>query len=95
MNWHALILFRGLRKVITFSSAENSYPGDVSCGLPAHAAGVAAFDHTYLVQLGENLDEPEFDQATNLVAEYIRLNSVSPASAFFDAVRAADIDVDE
>jgi hypothetical protein len=63
------------------------YPGDISCGLPAHGPGVAAFDHTYLVQLGESLDGAEFEQSTRAVADYIRLNLLSPASAFFDACR--------
>ena len=72
-----------------FQQFENPYPGDVSCGLPAHAAGVTAFDYTYLVELGENLDETEFEIATHAVAEYLRFNTLSPASAFFDACRAS------
>jgi eukaryotic-like serine/threonine-protein kinase len=63
------------------------YPGDISCGLPGHGPGVAAFDHTYLVQLGESLECAEFEQSTRAVADYIRLNALSTASAFFDACR--------
>ena len=81
--------FSWLTEYQHFQGLENPYPGDVSCGLPAHAAGVAAFDHTYLIQLGENLDSVEFEQATQGVADYIRFNTLSPASAFFDACRAS------
>ncbi len=66
---------------------DSPYPGDASCGLPAHAAGVAAFDHTYIVQLGENLDAVEFEQATRSTAEYIYLNTLTPGVSFFDACR--------
>jgi hypothetical protein len=79
--------FSWLTEYHHFQQFENPYPGDVSCGFPAHAAGVPAFDFTYLVHLGEYLDGGEFDQATQAVAEYIRLNTLSPASAFFDACR--------
>ncbi len=70
-----------------FEQTENSYPGDSSCGLPAHPAGVPAFDDTYLLHLGESLNSVELDQATHAVAEYLCLNALSPA--FFDACRQA------
>ncbi|HEX4416040.1 MAG TPA: tubulin-like doman-containing protein [Lacipirellulaceae bacterium] len=72
-----------------FRQSDNPYPGDISCGLPGHAAGVPAFDHTYLVHLGESLEASEFDQATHGVAEYLRFNTFSPARVFFDSCRAA------
>lgn len=68
---------------------DNPYPGDASCGFPAHAPGVTAFDQTYLVHLGEGLDSTEFEQATQAVAEYLRLDTFSSAGAFFDACRDA------
>jgi serine/threonine protein kinase len=70
-----------------FAQPNNLYPGDASCGLPPHPAGMPPFDHTYLVHLGENLDQVEFDQAAQCVAEYLQLNVLTPASAFFDACR--------
>ena len=62
--------FAWLTEFHHFQQPENLYPGDASCGLPPHAAGVPPFDHTYLIHLGENLDGVEFDQATQSVAEY-------------------------
>lgn len=70
-----------------FQQPENAYPGDASCGLPSHEAGICPFDHTYLVHLGEQLDAFEFEQATQSVADYLRLCILSPAQAFFDACR--------
>lgn len=70
-----------------FQQPENGYPGDASCGLPSHEAGIGPFDDTYLVHLGEQLDAFEFDQATQGVADYLRMNMMSPAQAFFDACR--------
>jgi eukaryotic-like serine/threonine-protein kinase len=70
-----------------FQQPDNAYPGDASCGLPPHAAGVAAFDDTYLQHLGENLNRAEYDQATQSIAEYLRLATLTPAKAFFDACR--------
>ncbi len=74
---------------------DTPYPGDASCGLPAHAAGVAAFDHTYIVQLGENLDASEFEQATRTTAEYIYLNTLTPGASFFDACRNSALGDDD
>jgi serine/threonine protein kinase len=70
-----------------FQQPTACYPGDASCGLPAHPAGVSAFDSAYLIHLGENLSEVEFDQAVQSVAEYLRLNTLTTAGAFFDACR--------
>jgi hypothetical protein len=79
--------FAWLSEFQHFAQPQNLYPGDASCGLPPHAAGVPPFDHTYLIHLGENLDGAEFDQAAHSVADYLHLNILSPASSFFDACR--------
>ena len=79
--------FSWLTEFEHFQQSENAYPGDASCGLPPHPAGVPAFDNTYLLHLGENLSAVEFDQATHCVADYLCLNALTPAAAFFDACR--------
>jgi hypothetical protein len=71
-----------------FQQLENAYPGDTSCGLPAHPPGVPGFDDTYLIHLGDNLNEIDFDQATQSVAEYLRLNTLMPGGDFFEASRS-------
>jgi hypothetical protein len=80
--------FAWLAELNQFQQPENHYPGDASCGLPSHRAGVPPFDHTYLIHVGENVDAQDFDQAAKSVAEYLRLGLLSPAGAFFDACRA-------
>ncbi|HEY3395736.1 MAG TPA: tubulin-like doman-containing protein [Lacipirellulaceae bacterium] len=79
--------FAWLTEYQHFQRPENAYAGDPNCGLPSHDEGVPAFDHTYFVHLGDHLDAVEFDQAAQGVAEYLRLNTLSPAAAFFAACR--------
>ncbi len=87
--------FSWLSEFNHFQQLENCYLGDNSCGLPAHPAGVTAFDHTYLLHLGESLDAAELDQAAQSVAEYVRLNALSDAGAFFDTCRGVSVGEDQ
>jgi serine/threonine protein kinase len=84
--------FAWLSELHEFEQPASQYPGDASCGLPAHPAGVPPFDHTYLVHLGENVDAQEFDRAAHCVAEYLRHNLMSPTCAFFDTCRAESLE---
>lgn len=70
-----------------FAQVDNAYPGDASCGLPPQPAGVPAFDQTYLLHLGDGLDPSELDQAAQSVADYLRLDSLTAAGAFFEVCR--------
>ena len=84
--------FSWLSEFNHFQQPENSYPGDSSCGLPAHLPGVSAFDQTYLLHLGESLDIAEFEQATQAVADYLCLDIFSTAGNFFDVCRDTPLD---
>lgn len=66
-----------------------AYPGDPSGVLPAFAAGVAPYDHTYLVQLANGLDANEFRAAARQVADYVLLDTVTPTQLALDASRSA------
>jgi hypothetical protein len=79
--------FAWLTEYEHFQRPGHAYVGDPNCGLPSHNEGIPAFDHTYFVHLGESLDAIDFEQATQSVAEYLRLNTLSPAAAFFSACR--------
>jgi hypothetical protein len=79
--------FAWLTEYEHFQRPENAYVGDPNCGLPSHNEGVPAFDSTYFVHLGEYLDAADFDQAAQGIAEYLRLNTLSPSSAFFAECR--------
>lgn len=79
--------FSWLTEFQHFSRPQNAYPGDGSCGLPAHEPGTAPFDDTYLVHLGDSLDTEEFDAAAQTLADYLLLDVFTPAQSFFDACR--------
>ena len=63
------------------------FPGDPACGLPAFDDAGSTFRDTYLVHLGDDLDEEQFNRATKPVAEYLYLNTVTAAGPFFDKCR--------
>ena len=79
--------FSWLSEFNHFQAQKNAYPGDASCGLPAHPPGVSAFDQTYLVHLGANLDDAEFEQATQAVADYVQLDALSAVGTYLNACR--------
>lgn len=68
------------------ASAEG-YPGDAGIGLPAHAPGVPAFDHTYFVPMGEQIDTPDFESAADAIAEYLFADAFTPSQRLLDACR--------
>ena len=70
-----------------YSGLEHAYPGDPSGGLPAFVAEDAPFNHAYVVQLGEDLEQDEFAAAADKLAQYLYCNAVTPAGTFFDKCR--------
>ena len=64
---------------------RQGYPGDEACRLPAFGRG-PAFQHTYLVYQGDDLDEPHRDASADAVAEYLYLNAAI-GNGFFDVCR--------
>lgn len=65
---------------------QRGYPGEETCGLPAMANDMP-FDFPYFVHLGDNTAREEWEHQLDSVAEYVYLNSLSPADAFFDGCR--------
>ncbi|MGI9429022.1 MAG: tubulin-like doman-containing protein, partial [Bythopirellula sp.] len=72
-----------------FARAEGFYPGDEASGLPAVDANTPAFDNTYFVPLGDGLSEDQLKENTDEVAQYLLLDSLTQAHAFFAANRKA------
>ena len=70
-----------------FALPGNHYPGESPCGLAAFREDTSTFKSTYLFDLGDGLAEGQFIAATDRLASYLLLSSVSPASAFLDACR--------
>jgi eukaryotic-like serine/threonine-protein kinase len=79
--------FSWLTEFHHFSQPNTAYPGDHSCGLPAQAPGVAPFDATYFIHLGESIETDSLDSDTQSVADYLLLDMLTPAQSFFDASR--------
>lgn len=72
-----------------FSQPRNEYPGEPARGLAGFRENTGTFRDTYVVHLGDELDDQQFDLATDRQAEYLFLNSLSAASRLFDHCRRA------
>ena len=70
------------------------YPGDIACGMKPRPSHAAVLDYAYLVHLGEELGPTEFDSALDRMAEFLLLDSATPAAGFFHACRQAPVDLD-
>jgi hypothetical protein len=70
-----------------FHRPGGAFPGDESCGLPPMPAGRKAFNSAYLIDLGVDVEGGEMLQAALAVAEYVYLDSFTPAQAFFAECR--------
>jgi hypothetical protein len=70
-----------------YSDLQHGYPGDPARGLPAFTAADPPFTHTYVVQLGEDLDQDHFTAAADMLAKYLYSDAITPAGTFFDQCR--------
>jgi hypothetical protein len=70
-----------------FHRAGGQFPGDDSCGLPPAPAGRRAFDAAYLVDLEVDDQGDEATLGAAAIAEYLYLDVLTPAQAFFAACR--------
>ena len=68
---------------------EQGYPGDASLGIPEFDEE-APFEHTYYTELGDDLNQSEFDAKLDSVAEYISLSATTRCNEFFDACRRSE-----
>jgi len=68
-------------------STGAGYPGDPACGLPPCGRNRPPLRELYLVHLGDDLSDEQFDEATDALAEYLYLDTVTAAGKFFDAWR--------
>ncbi|MAR09681.1 MAG: hypothetical protein CL681_06870 [Blastopirellula sp.] len=70
-----------------FSSHGQRFPGDHACQVPAFVDDHAAFRDTYVVHLGNDLNETVLEQSLDGVAEYLVRNTATKAAVFFDKAR--------
>ena len=69
-------------------SSMAGYPGDETCNLPPFDEDSRPFSSTYVVHLGDELNQREYDQAVDGVAEYLFLNTSTPCGAYFERCRS-------
>jgi hypothetical protein len=72
---------------IHFGGRNGFFPADSSCDLPEFCEQPAAFHETYLVHLGNDLGEREFEAAADRMAEYLFQNTLAAGAPFFEFSR--------
>ncbi len=70
---------------------ELGYPGDATLGIPEFE-DEPPFAQTYFTELGDDLNQSEFDSQLESVAEYVSLATTSKCASFFDTCRKSEFD---
>ncbi len=68
----------------------NGFPGSDYCAIPAFDDQTPAFNQAYVVHLGDDLKESDYQTAIDGVAEYLCLSTVSRCNGFFELCRHDD-----
>ena len=63
----------------------HGYPGDETLDIPEYDVG--PFDYNYLVNLGDDLLQDEFDRYVNDISEYLYLSSTTRCHRYFNKCR--------
>ena len=72
---------------------EEGFPGDDSIGLPEFESQ-PPFDFTYFNDLGNDLQQSQFDEKLDKVAEYVYLSTTSRCSEFLDKCRNLESNIE-
>jgi eukaryotic-like serine/threonine-protein kinase len=95
-NAHELAIansYACLTELHQYAGAEG-YPGEPACELPPSSAGRGPFSQAYFVHLGDDLNDPDFDAATDALASYLYLDCMTPVgSALGECRRMGPADV--
>ncbi len=73
-----------------YGRSGSYYPGEKACGVPPREDDNLAFRDTYLVDLGQEMSEQQFDDAAETVSTYLFLDTTTNAGEFFQACRQAE-----
>lgn len=71
-----------------YSDPLHPYSAGEACGMGAFAADVPPLAETYVLPLGEDLEQKDYLAAANKLAKYLYANAVTRAAPFFDKCRA-------
>jgi serine/threonine protein kinase len=68
-------------------AGTEGYPGEPACELPPFCPGQGPFSRAYFVHLGDDLNDPQFDAATDALASYLYLDCLTPVGSALDQCR--------
>ena len=72
---------------------EHGYPGDANLGIPEFDDD-APFQQTYFTELGDDLNQSDFDKRLDSIAEYVSLSLTTPCVEFFESCREREMEMD-
>ena len=81
-----------LTELAQFHRPGAVFPGDPACGLKPREAGASGIDAVYLLHAGEDLNPQQMDAANDRVAEFLLLDSATPAGNLIEAARLEEGD---
>lgn len=84
--------FSTLAELQHYNNPATAYPGEATCGLPAHPQGTPPFDSTYVLDFGSSPTDPQCVTSSNHIVDYLYLDSITPAQSWLDRCRAAEPD---
>jgi hypothetical protein len=76
-----------LTELSQFHRPGSVFPGDPACGLEAREADGGALNSAYLIHAGEELSPEQMNAASDRVAEFLMLDTVTPAGNLLEACR--------
>jgi eukaryotic-like serine/threonine-protein kinase len=76
-----------LTELAQFHRPGAVFPGDPACGLKPREPGLGALDAVYLIHAGEELSPPQMEAASDRVAEFLLLDSITLAGNALESAR--------
>jgi hypothetical protein len=76
-----------LTELAQFHRPGAFFPGDPACGLKPREAGSGALDAAYMIHAGDDLAPQQMEAADDRVAEFLMLDTVTPAGNMLEACR--------
>jgi serine/threonine protein kinase len=80
-------MYAFLSELNHYSDPATLYQGIDTAIVPGFTTATPPFRDTYLVHLGEELSQQQFNDSTDMLASYLYLNMATPAALVFDKLR--------
>lgn len=69
-----------------------TFPGDSTCNLPPFDDDQKTFSNVYLVDMGGDLLQDEYEHSLSSIADYMYLSTITACSTYLDACRAQQVE---